>query len=206
MSTVSQVQCSHESLESFQKRQNTIEGLRSAAALALKGLDLDPDREGLKDTPLRWAKSMFDLTHGHEFLVTTFAAEGCSQMVMQSDIQFYSLCEHHLVPFFGTATVAYIPKDKIIGISKLARTVEHFSKRLQVQERMTDQIADFLQEKLDPLGVGVILRARHLCQEMRGIKKTGAQTQTSALRGEFLEDAKVRSEFFSLERSNRNGN
>lgn len=181
-------------------KENTIEGLRSAAALALRHLDPSPDREGLKETPLRWAKSMQSLTCGHDFTVTTFDAEGCSQMVMQNDITFYSMCEHHILPFFGTATVAYIPNKRIVGISKLARTVEHFSKRLQVQERMTDQIADFLKEKLDPLGVGVILRARHLCQEMRGIKKPGAATRTCALRGEFLEDGKVRSEFLALDK------
>lgn len=183
-----------------QDRETTIEGLRSAAALAFKHLDPQPDREGLKETPMRWAKSMYDLTHSEDFKMTTFAAEGCSQMVLQSDIQFYSLCEHHGLPFFGLATVAYIPKDRIVGISKLARTVEYFSKRLQVQERMTDQIADLLVEKLDPLGVGVILRARHLCQEMRGVKKPGATTRTCALRGEFLEDGKVRSEFLSLDK------
>lgn len=184
----------------IEQRENAIEGLRSAAALALKGLDTDPDREGLKETPLRWAKAMYDLTHGHEFKLTTFEGEGYNQMVVQKDIQFYSLCEHHLVPFFGTATVAYIPKKRIVGISKLARTVEHFSKQLQVQERMTNQIADFFQDKLDPQGVGVVLRARHLCQEMRGIKKIGAETITSALRGEFLSDSAVRSEFLSLAR------
>lgn len=181
-------------------KKDAIEGLRKSALLALNYLDRDPSREGLENTPLRWAKSMHSLTSGHKFKLTTFDGEGCSQMVMQSDIQFYSLCEHHLVPFFGTATVAYIPGKRIVGISKLARTVEHFSKQLQVQERMTNQIADFLQENLDPRGVGIILRARHLCQEMRGIKKTGATTRTCALRGEFMDDAKVRSEFLALDR------
>lgn len=172
--------------------------LADAAALALPSLDSDASREGLKNTPLRWAKSMYELTNPQKFDMTTFEGEGYDQMVVQTDITFYSLCEHHLLPFFGRATVAYIPKKRIVGISKLARTVEHFSKSLQVQERMTRQIADLLQDRLEPKGVGVVLRARHLCQEMRGIKKPGAETITSCLQGEFMSDAKVRSEFLSL--------
>lgn len=175
-----------------------VESLRKAALQALESLDPEPGREGLTNTPLRWAKAMYDLTHGHKFEMTTFEGEGYDQMVVQTDITFYSLCEHHLLPFFGRATVAYIPKKRIVGISKLARTVEHFSKSLQVQERMTRQIADLLQDRLQPKGVGVVLRARHLCQEMRGIKKPGAETITSCLQGEFMSDAKVRSEFLSL--------
>lgn len=189
-----------ENVPKIEERENTIEGLRSAAALALKYLDPDPTREGLKETPLRWAKSIYALTHPEPFKMTTFDGEGCNQMVMMSDIPFYSTCEHHMISFFGHATVAYIPQNRIVGISKLARTVKHFSRGLQVQERMTNQIADFLQEQLNPLGVGVILKARHLCQEMRGVETVGALTRTCALRGEFLEDGKVRSEFLSLDK------
>lgn len=175
--------------------------LRDAALLALKDLDVDSDREGLKDTPLRWAKAMHSLTNGHKFNMTTFEGVGYKAMVIQTKITFYSLCEHHLLPFWGRAAVAYIPRKRIVGISKLARTVEHFSKSLQVQERMTEQISDLLQDRLKPKGVAVLIRARHLCQEMRGIQKAGAETTTSSLRGEFMSDAKVRSEFMSLAQS-----
>jgi GTP cyclohydrolase I len=134
------------------------------------------------------------------FDLTTFSSEGYDEMVVSSDIQFFSLCEHHMVPFFGTVAVGYIPNGKLCGLSKLARTVEFFARRLQVQERMTDQIARYLDERLSPRGLGVVVRARHLCQEMRGIKKRDIITTTSAMRGLMLEDAKAREEFLSLAR------
>ena len=122
-------------------------------------------------------------------------------MIVERNITFYSMCEHHLLPFFGTATVAYIPDDKIIGLSKLARMVDHFSRRLQNQERVTTQIADFLQKELSPKGVGVVLNARHLCMEMRGIKKPNAVTTTSCLYGLFQTNPATRSEFLNLART-----
>ena len=164
----------------------------------------DPTREGLKETPRRWAKAMQELLNGHTFNMTTFDAEGYSQMVVQEDISFFTFCEHHVLPFFGHAIIGYIPNKKMVGLSKLARTVTHFSRRLQVQERMTEQIAAFLQEELEPVGVGVILRARHLCQEMRGIEKVGAHTTTSCLKGEFLAPG-VREEFMRLSEKHRGG-
>lgn len=175
-----------------------LKGLHEAAKLAMKDLDNDPLREGIANTPLRWAKAMYEMTHSEPFEMTTFEGDGYDQMVVQANIKFYSLCEHHWLPFFGTATVAYIPKKRIVGISKLPRTVKHFSRLLQVQERMTTQIAELLQDRLQPKGVGVVLRARHMCQEMRGIEASGAETVTSCLKGEFMSDAKVRSEFLSL--------
>ena len=174
--------------------------LERAITTALYVID-DPKREGLKDTPKRWAKMMAEVTSGHEFNMTTFENPNYDAMVVEAGIPFYSLCEHHLVPFFGTATVAYIPDARIVGISKLARTVEHFSRSLQVQERMTQQIANLLQEKLAPLGVAVMLRARHMCQEMRGTKKAGIETVTTCLKGAFMEEPAARQEFMDLGRS-----
>lgn len=158
----------------------------------------NPKRNGLLETPARWAKMMKDLLGGHEFNMKTFPNDGYDEMIIQNNIAFFSLCEHHLVPFFGTATVAYIPGKRLVGISKLARTVELFSRRLQIQERMTQQIAECIGSALKPKGVGVILKARHLCQEMRGIKKIGTETVTSCLRGAFLNNHSARSEFLSF--------
>ena len=174
-----------------------LEHLEAAAYRALQTVD-NAEREGLKETPKRWAKMFAELTGGHHFDFTTFKNEGCDQMVVQIGIPFYSLCEHHLVPFFGEAAIAYIPGERIVGISKLARTVEHFARRLQVQERMTQQIADLLEQKLTPRGVGVLIQARHLCQEMRGIRKPGTETVTSCLRGAILEKQAARDEFMRM--------
>jgi GTP cyclohydrolase I len=176
--------------------------LEKAIKEALSAVD-DITREGLQDTPRRWAKMFLELTGGHEFSMTTFKNERTDQMVVEVGIPFYSLCEHHLAPFFGTAVVAYIPRDRIVGISKLARTVEHFSRRLQVQERMTQQIADMLEEKLNPAGVAVMLRARHMCQEMRGIRKVGVETVTSCLKGAFLKEPEARAEFLNIARESK---
>ena len=170
---------------------------------ALDCLDENPEREGLNETPKRWAKMLIEMTSGHEFNMTTFKNEGVDEMVAEVGIPFFSLCEHHLAPFFGTAAVAYIPGDRIVGISKLARSVELYAKSLQVQERMTQQIANMLQEKLQPRGVAVLIRARHLCQEMRGARKTGVETVTSCLKGVFLEKAAAREEFMEIAREVR---
>lgn len=157
----------------------------------------DPTREGLRDTPRRYIKFLEEFLDPPEVNYTTFDAEGMDQMVIVKEIPFYSLCEHHIAPFFGTGKIAYIPKNRIIGISKLARCLETYSRRLQNQERITNQVADRLMEELDPLGVGVILEATHLCMAMRGVRKPGAITKTSSLRGVFL-DPEVRSEFMGL--------
>jgi GTP cyclohydrolase I len=133
-----------------------------------------------------------------EFNFTSFDAEGTDEMIIQTNIPFYSLCEHHTAPFFGTANVAYIPKDKIVGLSKLARTVDLYANRFQNQERITTQIAERLQNELNPLGVAVTLKAQHLCMCMRGVKKHDTWTQTSKLLGVFKEDPSARNEFFHL--------
>lgn len=167
----------------------------------IESIDDNPDREGLVETPLRYEAFLEEFLSPDEFKPTVFTNEGYSEMIVERNITFYSICEHHLLPFFGTATVAYIPGDKIIGLSKLARTVDHFSRRLQNQERVTTQIADFLQQELSPKGVGVVLNARHLCIEMRGIKKPGAITTTSCLYGLFQTNSATRSEFLDLART-----
>lgn len=167
----------------------------------IEQMDNDPNREGLIDTPRRYEAFITEFLSPEKFEPTVFTNEGYDEMVIQRNITFYSICEHHLLPFFGTATVAYIPDKKIIGLSKLARTVDHFSRRLQNQERITTQIADFLQKELSPKGVGVVLTARHLCMEMRGIKKPDAQTSTSCLYGLFQTNPATRSEFLDLART-----
>lgn len=158
----------------------------------------DPNREGLLKTPDRVARFYREFFLPTPFEFTTFDAEGMDQMIVQNDIQFYSLCEHHMVPFFGKVAVAYIPNGKIVGLSKLARCVHHFARRLQNQERMTQQIANQLNEVLAPAGAAVLVRARHLCQEMRGVRAVGSVTTTSCLLGVFREEGPCRSEFLSL--------
>jgi GTP cyclohydrolase I len=164
----------------------------------------DPDREGLLRTPLRVAKAMDYLTSGYTTSVAevvnnaVFDAEGAEEMVLVRDVEFYSMCEHHMLPFFGKATVAYLPKGKIIGLSKIARVVDVYARRLQVQERLTNQIADALTEILDPHGVGVIMEGQHLCMMMRGVQKQESNTVTSSMRGTFRTDPRTRSEFLEL--------
>lgn len=179
------------------KDEQAMDKLEGLMSMALEQVD-NPDREGLRETPRRWAKMFYELTRGHEFSMTTFKNEGTNEMVVETGIQFYSLCEHHLAPFFGTAVVAYIPNKRIVGISKLCRTVDHFARSLQVQERMTMQIADMLQAKLQPRGVAVMLRARHMCQEMRGVRKSGVETVTTCLKGAFLRKPATRQEFLNV--------
>lgn len=163
----------------------------------------DPDRGGLLETPERVARAWTDWTRGYgqdpaEVLkVFEDGGEGYDEMVMVKDLPFYSHCEHHLAPFFGTASIAYIPNGKIVGLSKLSRLLDIFSRRLQVQERMTAQVADALMEHLDARGSAVSVRARHLCMESRGIQKQGSETITNALRGVFKEDAAARAEFLA---------
>jgi GTP cyclohydrolase I len=168
----------------------------------LEELGLDLSDPNLRETDVRVAKMYLEMFHGVlEGVVPdvkTFPNdEGYSAMVMEKEIPFYSLCAHHLVPFYGHAHVAYIPRDRIIGLSKLARTVEFYAKRPQLQERLTEQVVSFLQDRLDPLGTMVVVEARHLCVEMRGVKKPGAITVTSAIRGSFYRK-EVREEFLDL--------
>ncbi len=165
-------------------------------------LGLDITDANLRDTDIRVAKMYLEMFHGllegTEPDVTTFPNdEGYAAMVMEKEIPFYSMCSHHLVPFYGHAHIAYIPRDRIIGLSKMARIVEFYAKRPQLQERLTEQVVSFLQEKLDPQGAMVVVEARHLCVEMRGVKKPGAVTVTSAIRGTFYQK-EVREEFLDL--------
>ena len=168
----------------------------------------DPDREGLVRTPGRVVKAYRELTSGMELSAHDAVGEGvfeerCSEMVMVRDIEFYSLCEHHMLPFFGRVHIAYIPRNKILGLSKLARITDVFAKRLQVQERMTQQIAEAVQEVIDPMGVGVVVDAAHFCMMMRGVQKQNSSTMTSCLLGVFRSNPATRSEFLGLIRNLR---
>jgi GTP cyclohydrolase I len=183
---------------SFPWESNEESGIEDNIRRILQATGNDASREGLLDTPKRVAKMYKELLTPPEFNFTTFDADGYDQMIIEKGIEFFSLCEHHMVPFFGVVHIGYIPGKKIVGLSKLARTVEYFARRLQVQERMTQQIADFLQMKLKPRGVGVVIQARHLCQEMRGVKKRELVTITSALKGVMLKNQKAREEFIQL--------
>jgi GTP cyclohydrolase I len=175
----------------------------------LELLGEDPDREGLKRTPQRVATALAWLTRGYEMDVqhvvngALFDAEGATNMIMVRDIELYSLCEHHMLPFFGRAHIAYIPNGSIVGLSKLPRIVEVFARRLQVQERLTEQIASALHDVLKPMGVGVVIEAYHLCMMMRGVEKQNSKTITSALRGSFRSDQRTREEFLTLAYAHR---
>ena len=163
----------------------------------------DPEREGLRKTPERYEKALKFLTSGYHQNVdhvlngATFSVN-YDQMVVVKDIEFFSLCEHHLLPFFGKAHVAYLPSNKVVGLSKVARLVNMFARRLQIQERMTSQIAKAIEEKIAPQGVGVIIEARHLCMQMRGVEKQHGQAVTSAMLGAFRHNKETRDEFLSL--------
>jgi GTP cyclohydrolase I len=191
----------------FSKEQS--EELQGLVRRQLGLLGEDAEREGLTDTPKRVAKSLRWLTQGYRSCVEdmvgqgVFSDDGHRNMVMVRDIELYSLCEHHMLPFFGKAHVAYIPNGKIVGLSKIPRIVDVFARRLQVQERLTDQIANAIDEVLKPSGVGVVIEASHLCMMMRGVEKQNSKTITSALRGSFRDDAKTREEFLSLAYSKR---
>ena len=163
----------------------------------------DVNREGLLKTPERVAKAMQFLTHGYhldpvEILKSAMFSEEYSQMVIVKDIEIYSMCEHHMLPFIGKAHVAYIPNKHIVGLSKIGRVVEAFARRLQVQERLTNQIRDCIQETLNPMGVGVVIEASHLCMQMRGVQKQNSVTTTSAFTGVFLKNENTRQEFMHL--------
>ncbi|MGE3179066.1 MAG: GTP cyclohydrolase I FolE [Vicinamibacterales bacterium] len=169
----------------------------------LTALGEDPDREGLVNTPKRVEKALSFLTSGYrtdidEVLNGALFSVDYSEMVIVKDIDFYSLCEHHLLPFFGKCHVAYIPSDKVIGLSKIPRLVDVFSRRLQIQERLTNQIADTIREKISPLGVAVVIEGTHLCMSMRGVEKQNSFAVTSAMLGAFRTNARTRMEFLEL--------
>jgi GTP cyclohydrolase I len=169
----------------------------------LEEIGEEPNREGLLQTPHRVAEALQFLTQGysqdvHEVLNKAVFKEKYNEMVIVKDIDFFSMCEHHMLPFFGKAHVAYIPSGKILGLSKIPRIVEVFSRRLQVQERMTQQVADTLYEALSPDGVGVVIEARHMCMMMRGVEKQNSLATTSAMLGSFRDDVKTRQEFLTL--------
>jgi GTP cyclohydrolase I len=169
-----------------------------AARDLLRAVGADIDSRDLLETPRRVAATFAELLTPAEFGATVFPNEGYDELVLVRDISFQTLCMHHLLPFHGVAHVAYLPADSIVGLSKLARVVEFFARDLQLQERMTVQIADWLEQELAPRGVGVVLSAEHMCMTIRGVRKPGARTVTSALRGTLRTDARTRQEFFSL--------
>ena len=163
----------------------------------------DPEREGLKKTPLRVAKSLTFLTHGYRQRLKTvvngaYFTSDTNHMVILKDIELYSMCEHHMLPFYGKCAIGYIAKGKVLGVSKLARIVDMFARRLQIQERMTEEIAHAVMEESGAVGVGVVIRAKHLCMMMRGVEKQNSEMTTSAVLGIFRTDEKVRQEFLSL--------
>lgn len=177
---------------------DSLEGIQSMLQLCGD----DPGRDGLEETPFRVVKAFLEYTEGYredpkKHLEKTFDVDH-DEMVMVKDIEFFSMCEHHLAPFYGVAHVAYIPRNHITGLSKIARVVDGYAKRFQVQERLTTQIAEAIQETLDPIGVAVVIEAKHMCMCSRGVGKTGASTTTSSLRGVFKTEHDARAEFFSL--------
>ena len=180
-----------------------LSGFQAEVRNIIVSLGEDPMREGLRKTPARVEAAMRWLTRGYRHSVSEVVGraiynEPHENMILVRDIELYSLCEHHMLPFFGRAHVAYLPNGRIVGLSKIPRVVELFARRLQVQERLTDQIADALMEVLEPHGVGVVIEASHLCMMMRGVEKQNSRTVTSALRGVFRDDSKTRSEFLRL--------
>jgi GTP cyclohydrolase I len=175
----------------------------AAVKQILSALGEDPSRDGLKKTPERVDAALRTLTRGYQMSVADVVGDALFEethqsMILVRDIEIYSLCEHHMLPFFGRAHVAYIPNGKIVGLSKLPRIVEVFARRLQVQERLTDQVADAIMDTLHPHGVGVVIDCLHLCMAMRGVEKQNSRTMTSALRGAFRDDPRTRDEFLRL--------
>ena len=182
--------------------------LEKSVLTLLQEIGEDPDREGLKRTPTRVAKAYEYLTSGYhkdikKVMNEAIFEEKYDEMVIVKDIDFFSMCEHHLLPFYGKVHVAYIPNGKIVGLSKIPRIVDVFARRLQVQERMTQEIANTIDEYLNPTGVGVVVEAQHFCMMMRGVEKQNSYTLTSAMHGDFKEDARTRTEFLDLISSKR---
>lgn len=191
----------YEKIERYDEETTSLIAARVREILTLMGED--PDREGLLKTPERVAKAMQFLTQGYsqsgeEIIKSAIFDEEYSQMVLVKDIEMYSMCEHHMMPFIGKCHVAYIPDGKITGLSKIARVVETFARRLQVQERLTVQIRDCIDEALHPLGVAVVIEAMHTCMSIRGVQKSNAITTTSAFSGAFMNSARTRNEFLNL--------
>jgi GTP cyclohydrolase I len=185
------------------KNMETDNSMEEQIRFILESLGEDPEREGLLKTPQRVAQALTFLTRGYDMdpakvINDALFTEDYQEMIVQKDIDFFSLCEHHMLPFFGKAHVAYIPHHKIVGISKLARLVDVYARRLQVQERMTNQIATIIMEKLDPLGVAVVIEAEHLCMRMRGVEKQNSMVITSTLLGAFQNRQETRNEFMTL--------
>jgi GTP cyclohydrolase I len=183
--------------------KDSLENLKDNYFNILKKIGEDPEREGLIKTPERVAKAMQFLTQGYdidpkEILSSAIFSEEYSQMVIVKGIELYSLCEHHMLPFFGKAYIAYVPNGKIVGLSKFPRLVDAFARRLQVQERLTNQIKDCIQNTLEPKGVAVVIEAQHLCMQMRGVEKQNSVTTTSAFSGVFMDNEKTRAEFTNL--------
>ncbi|MBL4624886.1 MAG: GTP cyclohydrolase I FolE [Flavobacteriales bacterium] len=181
----------------------SVDAIAGQYTTVLKEIGEDPNREGLLRTPERVAKALKYLTHGYdldpsEILKSALFQEDYQQMVLVKDIEVYSMCEHHMLPFFGKAHVAYIPNGTIVGLSKIPRVVDAFARRLQVQERLTDEIRDCIQETLKPLGVAVVIEAQHMCMQMRGVQKQNSVTTTSAFTGLFMNETKTREEFINL--------
>ena len=179
------------------------ESVETAVSAILRALDPEPEREGLERTPARVARALAYMTRGYEqdpkeVINGALFTEQYSEMIVVREIDFYSLCEHHILPFFGRAHVAYLPRNHIVGISKIARLVEVYARRLQVQERMTTQIAKTIDEQLKPLGVAVVLEAEHLCMRMRGVEKQNSYVMTSAMFGGFRSNQETRAEFMNL--------
>jgi GTP cyclohydrolase I len=174
------------------------DGVQRAARELLRALGADVEDEGLEDTPRRVADAYSELLTPRPFRATTFPNDGYDELIVACGIPFHSLCMHHLLPFQGVAHIGYLPKRRLIGLSKLGRVVELFARDLQIQERLTTQIANWLEEELEPEGVGVVLEAEHLCISLRGVQKQGAKTVTSALHGVVRDDARTRQEFLAL--------
>jgi GTP cyclohydrolase IA len=174
------------------------DGVQRAARELLRALGADVEDEGLEETPRRVADAYSELLTPRPFRATTFPNDGYDELIVARGIPFHSLCMHHLLPFQGVAHIGYLPNRRLIGLSKLGRVVELFARDLQIQERLTTQIADWLEEELEPEGVGVVLEAEHLCMSLRGVQKQGAKTVTSALHGLVRDDARTRQEFLAL--------
>ncbi|CAF1240104.1 unnamed protein product [Adineta steineri] len=192
--------------ESESKHEQRLDALKNAYGIMLNSVGEDAMRQGLLKTPERAAKAMLFFTKGYEQSVRDVVSdaifdEECDNMVVVKDIDIYSLCEHHLIPFFGKVSVGYLPNKRVIGLSKIARIVEIFSRRLQVQERLTQQIAQAIEEAVQPLGVGVIVECVHMCMVMRGAEKVNSRTTTSAMLGNFRHNAKTREEFLIIGRN-----